>query len=354
MARLFTPLRLRDITLKNRIAVSPMCQYSAQGGIPGAWHRIHYGTRAVGGAGLVMVEATAVSPEGRISPWCTGLWSEAQVAAFRPITESIRDQGAIPAIQIGHAGRKASCDAPWNGGTSLPAGAGGWNIVAPSALPFSPAHATPHALELTEIDALVDQFAEAACRALAAGFEVLELHCAHGYLLHEFLSPLSNQRNDDYGGDIANRCRLPLRIARELREIWPEAWPLFVRISATDWVMGGWDLDQSVQFAAWLKACGVDLVDCSSGGMVPDAVVPYAPGFQVPFAATLRRKTGMATGAVGGITTAAQAETILEQEEADLVLLARELLRNPYWPLHAARELGADVAWPQQYARAKP
>lgn len=353
MSQLFTPLRLRDIEFKNRIFVSPMCQYSAAGGLPNEWHRVHYGTRAVGGAALVMVEATAVCPEGRITPWCTGLWSEQHAEAFRPITEFIREQGAVPGIQIGHAGRKASCDVPWRGGHYLPLGSGGWHSVAPSAIPASPAHGVPHALDRGEIDHVLELFADAARRALAAGFEVLELHCAHGYLLNEFLSPLANRRDDDYGGSLENRCRLPLRIAQTLRDLWPQQWPMFVRISATDWVEGGWDLAQSIQFAKWLKDIGIDLIDCSSGGLILDASIPVGPGYQVPFAAGVRREAGIATGAVGIITTPEQAEQILQDGQADAILLARELLRDPYWPLHAARTLGVDVEWPNQYARAK-
>jgi 2,4-dienoyl-CoA reductase-like NADH-dependent reductase (Old Yellow Enzyme family) len=284
MAKLFTPIKLREITFKNRIFMSPMCQYSAKGGIPGPWHMVNYGSRAVGGVSLVIVEATAVSPEGRITPWDTGLWSNAHVEAFRPIVDFIREQGAVPGIQIGHAGRKASCDAPWRGGHHLPTGSGGWTTVAPSAVSFSPAHAAPKALSIAEIDRLVTQFVETAQRALAAGFEVIELHCAHGYLLNEFLSPLANRREDEYGGSFDNRCRLPLRIAAEIRKLWPAQWPMFVRISATDWVEGGWDIEQSVRFAQKLREIGVDLVDCSTGGMVPDAVIPAGPAsrFRLP------------------------------------------------------------------------
>lgn len=322
--------------------------------MPNQWHSVHYGTRAVGGAAMVMVEATAVCPEGRITPGCLGLWSDAHTAAFQPITEFICQQGAVPAIQIAHAGRKAACDAPWNGGKFLPIGSGGWHTVAPSAISLTPAHGTPHALSQGEIDEVVELFADATRRALAAGFEVAEVHCAHGYLLHEFLSPLSNQRTDEYGGSLENRCRLPLRIAETVRGIWPQQWPVLVRISATDWVEGGWNLAQSIQFAKWLKEMGIDLVDCSTGGLILDAQIPVAPGFQVPFAAGVRQQAGIATGAVGMITQAQQAEQILLDEQADLIFLARELLRDPYWPLHAARELGVDVAWPNQYARAKP
>jgi 2,4-dienoyl-CoA reductase-like NADH-dependent reductase (Old Yellow Enzyme family) len=353
MAKLFTPLKLREIEFKNRIFVSPMCQYSAEGGIPNSWHLVHLGSRAVGGAALVMVEATAVCPEGRITPNCTGLWSDAHSEAFRPITDFIRQQGSVPAVQIAHAGRKASCDTPWNGGKFLPIGSGGWQTVAPSAIPFSPAYGTPRALAHDEIDAIVELFADAARRALVAGFEVAEVHCAHGYLLNEFLSPLSNTRDDDYGGSLENRCRLPLHVAKTIRDLWPQQWPVFVRISATDWAEGGWDLAQSIQFAKWLKEIGIDLIDCSTGGLVADAVIPAAPGFQTPFAESIRQQAGITTGAVGLITDATQAEHILVTGQADAVLLARELLRDPYWPLHAARELGADVTWPDQYTRAK-
>lgn len=353
MAKLFTPFRLRDLVLKNRIVVSPMCQYSAEGGIPNQWHLVNYGSRAVGGAALVVVEATAVCPEGRITPGCLGLWSDAHTEAFRPITEFIKGQGASPAIQIAHAGRKAACDVPWNGGNFLPIGSGGWHTVAPSAVPFTAAHGTPRALSHHEIDDVVGLFANAAQRALAAGFEVAEVHCAHGYLLNEFLSPLSNQRDDEYGGSLENRCRLPLRVAETIRGIWPQHWPVLVRISATDWVEGGWDIEQSIQFARRLKEIGIDLIDCSSGGLIADAKIPAGPGYQVPFAASVRQNADIATGAVGMITSPQQAEQILQDEQADLIFLARELLRDPYWPLYAARELGVDVAWPSQYARAK-
>lgn len=353
MAQLFSPLKLRELVLKNRIVVSPMCQYSADGGLPNDWHLVNYGSRAVGGAGLVIVEATAVCPEGRITPWCTGLWSDTHTAAFRPITDFIRAQGAVPGIQIAHAGRKASCTQPWTGSQFIPVGTGGWQTVAPSAIPFSPAHGTPHALTCNEIDGIVELFVEAASRALAAGFEVAEVHCAHGYLLNEFLSPIANHRDDEYGGSLENRCRLPLRVARAIRDLWPAQWPVFVRISATDWVEGGWDLAQSIQFSRWLKEIGIDLVDCSTGGMVPDAQIPAGPGFQVPFASGVRKQAGIATGAVGIITEAEQAEKILTDGDADLIFLARELLRDPYWPLHAAKYLGADIPWPDQYARAK-
>jgi 2,4-dienoyl-CoA reductase-like NADH-dependent reductase (Old Yellow Enzyme family) len=259
----------------------------------------------------------------------------------------------VPGIQIAHAGRKASCDAPWNGSRYLPIGAGGWQTIAPSAIPLTPAHGVPRALTHDEIDHVVELFADAARRALVAGFEVAEVHCAHGYLLNEFLSPLSNMREDEYGGSMENRCRLPLRIAKTVRDLWPQQWPVFVRISATDWVEGGWDLNQSIQFAKWLKEIGIDLIDCSTGGLILDAKIPAAPGYQTPFAAGVRKEAAIATGAVGMITSPEQAEQILVDEQADLIFLARELLRDPYWPLRAARELGVDVPWPIQYSRAK-
>lgn len=353
MSKLFSPLRLRSLEIKNRIFLSPMCQYSATDGMPGQWHRVHYGARAVGGAGLVMVEATAVAPEGRITPYDLGLWSDRHAEAFREITTFIKQQGAVPAIQLAHAGRKASCDQPWKGGRPLPPDNGGWQPLAPSPLPFSAASCIPREMSAADIDTVIEQFAAAAKRALAAGFEVVEVHMAHGYLLHEFLSPLTNQRNDGFGGDFDNRIKLPLRAAQEVREIWPAALPVFVRISATDWAEGGWNLAQSVELARRLKSIGIDLVDVSSGGLTADAIPPAAPGFQTPFAAAIRRETGIPTGAVGLITEAVQAEHILVAEQADAVLLGRELLRNPYWPLHAAKSLGDDVAWPLQYQRAK-
>lgn len=354
MAKLFSSFTLRDLSFRNRIFVSPMCQYSSVDGVPNAWHLVHLGSRAVGGAALVMVEASGISPEGRISPYDLGIWSEAQCEAFRPIVQFIKEQGAVPAIQLAHAGRKAASDAPWFGGGPLSAGQGSWQPVAPSALPFTPAHALPRALTKTEIETVVRQFAEAARRAQAAGFDVVEIHMAHGYLLHEFLSPLSNQRSDEFGGSLENRARMPLMTARAVREVWPAHLPVFVRISASDWVSGGWDIVQSVQLAKWLKEAGVDLIDCSSGGLVADAKIPAGPGFQVTFATAIREQAGIATGAVGFITEPYQAEQIVATGQADVVLLARELLRHPYWPLDAAQRLDADIVWPKQYLRAKP
>ncbi len=354
MAKLFSEFRLRELSFRNRIFVSPMCQYSAVDGAPNTWHLVHLGSRAVGGAALVMVEATGVSPESHISPYDLGLWSPAQRDAFRPIVQFIKEQGAVAGIQLAHAGRKASTDAPWSGGGPLAAGRGDWQPLAPSAIPFTPAHAMPRALTRADMDVVVRQFAETTQRARDAGFDVVEVHMAHGYLLHEFLSPLSNRRTDEYGGSLENRARLPLAVAHAVRELWPAHLPVFVRISASDWADGGWDLEQSVRLARWLKETGIDLIDCSSGGLVADARIPAAPGFQVPFAAAIRARTGIATGAVGLITEAHQAEQIVASGQADAVLLAREFLRDPYWPLHAARQLNVEAPWPKQYLRARP
>jgi len=353
MSILFTPLHLRSIECRNRIFVSPMCQYSSRDGEPTEWHLVHLGSRAVGGAGLVMVEATAVSPEGRISPDDGGLWNDRQAEAYAPIVAFVRQQGAVAAIQLAHAGRKGSTDAPWRRGGSLPPEKGGWTTSAPSAVPFASGHAVPNELAEAELDALVEQFAAAARRALSAGFQVVEVHMAHGYLLHEFLSPLANKRTDAYGGSLEGRMRLPLRVAEAVRAAWPAELPLFVRISSRDWTVGGWDLPQSIELSRRLKAIGVDFIDSSAGGLLPDEPIPVGPGFQVPFAAAIRAQVGIATGAVGCITAPVQAEQIVANGEADAVLLARELLRDPYWPLHAARELGVEVDWPLQYLRAK-
>jgi 2,4-dienoyl-CoA reductase-like NADH-dependent reductase (Old Yellow Enzyme family) len=353
VSMLFTPLKLRDMTLRNRVCVSPMCQYSSQDGAPTSWHLVHLGSRAVGGAGAVIAEATAVTPEGRISPDDSGIWSDAHAEAFRPLASFIRGQGAVPGIQLAHAGRKASTAAPWAGGRPLSPKAGGWRPVAPSAVAFDDGFEVPAALDEAGIDAVVAAFAAAARRAAEAGFELVEIHMAHGYLLHQFLSPLANRREDRWGGSLENRMRLPLAVAAEVRAAWPDRLPLLVRISATDWVEGGWDLEQSVELARRLAAVGVDLVDCSSGGVVPGVRIPAGPGYQVPFAAEIRRRAGVATGAVGVITSPAQAEQIVANGEADVVLLARELLRDPYWPLRAAAALGVEVRWPDQYLRAK-
>jgi 2,4-dienoyl-CoA reductase-like NADH-dependent reductase (Old Yellow Enzyme family) len=354
MSALFSPLRLRDITFKNRVFVSPMCQYSSEDGLPTDWHLVHLGSRAVGGAALVMVEATAVSPEGRISPWDSGIWSDVHAAVFQRLVRFVKEQGSVPAIQLAHAGRKASTDRPWKGGKAVPPQDGGWQPIAPTAEAFAEGYPVPREMTRADIDAVATQFRDAARRSLDAGFEVAEIHMAHGYLMHEFLSPLTNQRTDEYGGSFANRTRLPLRVARAVREVWPDRRPVFSRISCIDWVKGGWDLPQSIELSRRLKDLGIDLIDCSSGGIVPYAKIELGPGYQVPFAEAIRRDAEIATGAVGMITEPRQAEQIVLTGQADAVLLARALLRDPYWPLHAAQELGADVGWPVQYARAKP
>ncbi len=351
---LFSPLRIKDVEFRNRIFVSPMCQYSSEDGLPTDWHLVHLGSRAVGGAALVVVEATAVSPEGRISPWDSGIWSRQHALAFQRITAFLKAQGAVPGIQIAHAGRKASTDAPWRGGRPLGTDSGGWQPMAPSPVPFDEVSPVPRAMSREDIERVEDQFEDAARYSHEAGFEVLEIHMAHGYLAHEFLSPLSNRRTDLYGGDLENRMRFPLEVAKKVRKIWPENLPLFVRISCTDWMEGGWDMVQSAELCRRLKEMGVDLMDCSSGGLVPRARIPVGPGFQVPFAEAVRREVGIAVGAVGLITSPAQAEQIVANGQADAVLLARELLRNPYWPLDAARALGVDLPWPPQYRLAKP
>ncbi|MFA7095313.1 MAG: NADH:flavin oxidoreductase/NADH oxidase [Gammaproteobacteria bacterium] len=353
MATLFSSFTLRSVTFKNRIFLAPMCQYSAENGVPNEWHLVHLGSRAVGGAALVMAEATAVVPEGRISPYDLGLWNDEQAQAFRPIVQFIKAHGAVPAIQLAHAGRKAATDAPWKGGRPLATAQGGWQPVGPSAIPFAAGYPTPREMTAADMDHVKDAFAAAARRALAAGFEVVEVHMAHGYLLHEFLSPLSNKRSDEYGGTLENRMRFPLRVAQAVRDAWPDDLPVFVRISATDWVEGGWDLPQSIELAQRLKTLGIDLIDCSTGGNVMHAEIPVGPGFQTPFATAIRQQAGIATGAVGLITEPTQAEQIVATGLADVVLLARELLRDPYWPLHAAEALGVDVPWPLQYERAK-
>jgi 2,4-dienoyl-CoA reductase-like NADH-dependent reductase (Old Yellow Enzyme family) len=353
MSRLFSPLKLRDLTFKNRVFVSPMCQYSSDNGLPTDWHLVHLGSRAIGGAALVMVEASAVTPQGRISPFDSGIWSAAHADAFVRITKFIKEQNSVPAIQLAHAGRKAGTDAPWNGGRPLINQPNGWQPMGPSAIPFDSNYAVPREMTHADIDNVVTQFAAAARFSLAAGFDVVEVHMAHGYLLNEFLSPLSNQRTDDYGGTLANRMRLPLRVAAAVREIWPSGKPVFVRISATDWIDGGWDLPQSIQLSRALREIGIDLIDCSSGGSSPRAKYALISGYQVPFAEAIRRDALIATGAVGLITEPAQAEKIIAEEKADVVLLARALLSDPHWPLRAAKGLGVDVAWPKQYARAK-
>jgi 2,4-dienoyl-CoA reductase-like NADH-dependent reductase (Old Yellow Enzyme family) len=351
---LFDSYTIRAVTFRNRIFVSPMCQYSSDDGLPTNWHLVHLGSRAVGGAGLVMVEASGVSPEGRITAWDSGIWSQQHADAFRPIVAFIEENGAVAGIQLAHAGRKASTDAPWRGGRVIREGPHSWQTLAPSPAPFRDGEPVPHELTAEEIEGIVDQFVRSTELALDAGFRVVELHMAHGYLLHEFLSPLSNVRTDEYGGSLENRMRFPLRVAERVRQTWPDHLPLFVRISASDWADGGWDLAQSIEFARRLRDLGVDLIDCSSGGAVPGAKIELGPGYQVPFARAIRAEAGVATGAVGLITDAHQADEIIRSASADAVLLARELLRDPYWPLHAAHILGVDVPWPDQYQRAKP
>jgi 2,4-dienoyl-CoA reductase-like NADH-dependent reductase (Old Yellow Enzyme family) len=353
MSKLFEPLKIRDVQFRNRVFVSPMCQYSSNEGLPTDWHLVHLGSRAVGGAGAIIIEASGVSPIGRISPWDSGLWSTHQAHTFRRMTGFMKEHGAVPGVQLAHAGRKASTRQPWMGGGPVPIGEGGWQPIAPSAIAFD--EKSPVPLEMTEedIDSVVDQFVASTRLSVEAGFELVELHMAHGYLLHEFLSPLSNHRKDEFGGSMENRMRLPLRVAAAVRHAWPERLPLFVRISATDWAEGGWDLPQSIELSKALKKIGVDLMDCSSGALVPNVKIPLGPGYQVPFAEAIRREAGIATGAVGMITEAHQAEKIIAEGQADVVLLARELLRDPYWPMHAAKVLGAEIEWPKQYGRAR-
>jgi 2,4-dienoyl-CoA reductase-like NADH-dependent reductase (Old Yellow Enzyme family) len=352
MAGLFDPLPLRGVTLRNRIAVSPMCQYSCVDGLATDWHLVHLGSRAVGGAGLVMAEATAVAPRGRISPDDLGIWSDAHVPPLARVAAFIRAQGAVPGIQLAHAGRKAGTRRPWIGGGRLPLDAGGWVAVAPSPVGFAPDDPAPEALDARGIADTIDRFVAAAGRSLAAGFDLIEIHAAHGYLLNEFLSPLSNLRTDQYGGSFDNRVRLLLEVVEAVRRVWPERLPLFVRLSATDWAPGGWTDDDTVRLAPLLQERGVDLVDCSSGGVVGGVSIPLGPGYQVPFAERVRRAAGMPSGAVGLITGARQADDILRDGRADLVFLARELLRDPYWPQRAARELGVPAPVPPQYLRA--
>ncbi|MBB3343358.1 NADH:flavin oxidoreductase/NADH oxidase [Luteimonas sp. RC10] len=352
MSDLFSPLAQRALTLRNRIAVSPMCQYSAVDGMPDHWHLVHLGSRAVGGAGLVIAEATAVVPEGRIAPEDVGLWNDAQTQAWAPIAAFVRAQGAVPGVQLAHAGRKASTYAPWRGHGAVAEADGGWQVVAPSASAYNARYPAPVALDADGIGGVVAAFRAAAQRALAAGFELVELHAAHGYLLHQFLSPLSNTRDDAWGGSFEGRARLVLEVVDAVREVWPERLPLWLRLSATDWVEGGWDIEQSVALARLLAPRGVDLLDVSSGGLSPDQKIEVGPGYQVPFARRIRAEAGIATGAVGLITTPEQAERIVADGDADVVLLARELLRDPYFPRRAAQVLGAALEPPAQYQRA--
>jgi 2,4-dienoyl-CoA reductase-like NADH-dependent reductase (Old Yellow Enzyme family) len=351
---LFSPLQLRSVTFANRIGVSPMCQYSSQDGFASDWHMVHLGSRAQGGAGLVVLEASAVTSEGRITPGDLGIYKDEHVEGLARIARFIHGQGARVGIQLAHAGRKASMDVPWAGERLLGPDEGGWIPLGPSALAFAENYAVPQALDLAGIEAVVEAFAAAARRARKAGFDLVEIHGAHGYLLNEFLSPLANKRTDEYGGSFENRTRLILRVVDAVRSAWPEHLPLFVRISATDWVEGGWTIDESVELARLLRAHGVDLVDASSGGLSPLAKIPVGPGYQAPFAARIREEAGIATAAVGMITEPAQAQALIAEGKADLVLLARAMLRDPYWAVHAAAELGIDANWPVQYLRAAP
>ncbi len=355
-AQLFSPLQIGSLTLRNRIVVSPMCEYSCEDGFANDWHLVHLGSRAVGGAGLVFTEATAVTPEGRISPQDLGLWKDEHIAPLARITAFLHSQGAHAGIQLAHAGRKASTYRPGSGdGVQTPENGGWSNVLAPSAIPFAPNFPQPHELDRTGIATLIQAFRAAAVRAGKAGFDVIEIHAAHGYLLHEFLSPISNRRSDEFGGSFENRTRLLLEVVAAVREVWPREHPLFVRISATDWLEeGGWDLPQSVRLAALLRDHGVDLIDVSSGGNVLGAAMTLGPGYQTPFSEAIRTQTGILTGAVGMITDPAQAAHILRTGQADLIFIAREFLRDPYWPLHAAAALGEAASWPTQYLRAAP
>lgn len=352
-AQLFTPFTQRSLTLRNRIVVSPMCQYSATDGLANDWHLVHLGARANGGAGALLVEATSVVPEGRISIGDLGLWNDAQVEPLARIARFAESQGCAPGIQLAHAGRKAGKTAPWQGGRAVAIADGGWVPVGPSEDAFSEHDTAPVALDEAGIARVIGAFREAAKRSLAAGFRFVEIHAAHGYLLHEFFSPLVNKRTDGWGGSFENRVRLTLEVTRAVRAVWPADLPVWVRLSATDWADGGWDLDQTVRLATLLREAGADLIDCSSGGAVPWQKIAVGPGYQVPFAERVRHEARIATGAVGMITEPAQAETIVAAGQADVVLLARQLLRDPHWPLRAARELGADHKWPVQYERAK-
>jgi 2,4-dienoyl-CoA reductase-like NADH-dependent reductase (Old Yellow Enzyme family) len=352
MSTLLSPVAIHDLHLRNRIAVSPMCQYSSEDGFATDWHLVHLGSRAVGGAGLVMMEASAIEARGRISPQDMGIWKDEHIPFLSRIAHFVNQQGAAPGIQLAHAGRKASTRRPWEGGGVIAESDGGWKPVAPSPIPFHPNDPVPDQLTKAEIAHTVEAFAAAARRALTAGFQVLEIHAAHGYLIHEFLSPLSNRRTDQYGGDFDNRIRLALEVIEAVRHVWPAHLPLFLRISATDWIEGGWDVDDSVKLARCARELGVDLIDCSSGGLAPQQQVRLEPGYQVPFAARIRKEANIMTGAVGLITTPRQAEDIVSSGQADIVLLAREFLRDPYFPLHAAKTLNTELKAPLQYQRA--
>ena len=353
MSKLFSPLTIKSVTLKNRLVISPMCQYSSVDGFANDWHLVHLGSRAVGGVALIIQEATAVTPEGRITYGDMGIWKDEHVDKLKQIVAFIHANDAVAGIQLAHAGRKASCELPWNGGEQIANGENSWKPIAPSPIPFKAGQVIPHELSIKEIQTVVSAFRDAAQRAKDAGYKVVEVHAAHGYLLHEFFSPLSNKRTDVYGGSFENRIRLTIDVVEAVQSVWPEDLPLFVRISATDWTEGGWTADDSVQLAAVLKDKGVDLIDTSSGGNTPDAKIPAGPNYQVRFADKIRNEIGILTGAVGVIVNAHQAEEILEEGKADLIFIARESLRDAYFPMHAAQVLGDDTEWPNQYVRAK-
>ena len=353
MVKLFEELKIKNVRFKNRIVVSPMCEYSSNDGFSNDWHLVHLGSRAVGGAGLIITEATAVSPEGRITPDDLGIWKDQHIEGLKRVTRFIEAHDCVAGIQLAHAGRKASNSSPWKGGRMIGSEQGGWPTLAPSPVPFRNTESDPIALDKAGIEKVKSNFKAATKRAVEAGFKVAEVHAAHGYLLHQFYSPLSNQRTDEYGGSFENRIRLLLEVVDEIKEVWPEDFPLFVRISATDWTEGGWTGEDSIELAKVLKTKGVDLIDASTGGNVPHAKIEVGPGYQVPYAESIRKQTGILTGAVGMITTAEQAEEIVASGKADVVIIARELLRDPYFPLHAAKALGVDVKWPEQYDRAK-
>lgn len=354
MSKLFSSLTIKNLTLKNRIVVSPMCQYSAEDGFTSDYHLVHLGSRAMGGAGLIISEAASVSPEGRISPGDIGIWKDEHIVGLKRITDFIHQYGGVAGIQLAHAGRKASFKAPWLDPKQISIAEGGWQTVAPSAIPFNEEDTVPEALDAAGIAKVKADFRAATERSIAAGFKVIELHAAHGYLIHQFLSPLRNERTDEYGGSFENRVRLLLELVDVVQEVWPAENPLFVRISATDWAAGGWNAEESVKLAALLKAKGVDLIDASSGGLTKKQEIPIFPGYQVQFAEQIKKETGIMTGAVGLITDAQQAEEVLKDGKADLIFLAREFLRDPYFPLHAAEALDVELKWPVQYERAKP
>ncbi len=354
MSILFSPLSIREVTFKNRIVVSPMCQYSAQDGFANDWHLVHLGSRAVGGSGLIIAEATSITPEGRISPEDLGIWKDEHIPELKRITNFIHQHGAVAGVQLAHAGRKASSSSPWNGATQLSLEEGGWQTLAPSAIAFNSNNRPPLALDKQGIERIISSFKDAAERALEAGFQLIEIHAAHGYLINQFLSPLSNQREDEYGGSFENRIRLLLEVIQAIREVWPESYPLFVRISATDWVENGWQIEDSIDLSKILKTKGVDLIDCSSGGVISGVKIPLVPGYQSPLAEAIRKNANILTAAVGLITDAEQAEQLLQDGKADLILFARESLRNPYLPLIFAQKLNAEIDWPLQYERAKP